>query len=168
MNGDSARFRICRWTFHGVQEQWDRLSFGTADVEQRLSSNPAVFHISVCLCKESSNVQQGFPEVGINMLAAAQSYISSDIYKSSWSFTVSGRKLTKGWFCSVNITERCGKCWCPPLTGQTVKKEGTGKEQILPWTLLWLWVWLWGMESCCTSKHPLNSSAVTGFQQQIS
>jgi len=58
----------------------ERLSFGPADVEQRLSSNPAVFHISVCFCKESSNVQQSFPEVGLNMLAATQSYISSDIY----------------------------------------------------------------------------------------
>lgn len=55
-----------------------------------------------------------------------------------------------------------------PTNWANVEKKGTGEGQSLPRTLLWLWVGLWGKESCCTSKHCLNWSAVTSFQQQIS
>lgn len=148
--------RSCSWTFQGTEVQQDTDYF----VDQEVSSGvfpeaPAV------LCIRLPAVQEGFPDLGRNKLAAAQRCISSGIYQCSGSFTASGRKVALRWIYGVGSAEQWEKHSCPPLAGQSVKREGSGSRK--PGSLPGMWVEVWGREACCTSEHHLKRISVTDF-----
>lgn len=132
--------RSCSWTSKGTEVQQDTDYFVDQEVWSGVFPEaPAVLCICLPAVRHSlSDVQEGFPDLGRNKLAAAQRCISSGIYQCSGSFTASGRKVALRWIYGVGSAEQWEKHWCPPLAGQAVKQEGAGSRK--PGSLPGMWV----------------------------